>query len=133
MPIPILIVEDEIFIALEMRRILEQHGYHVAGVAADMTEALSFAHSGIGLALVDLNLRDGLTGPQVGALLAGKHQTAVVFVTANPRLLGEGVAGTIGVLTKPVDEKSLLLTVEFALARYRGQPADVPDCLSCFG
>lgn len=129
---PILIVEDEIFIALEMRRILEQHGHHVVGIAADLREAMAFADQEIALALVDLNLRDGLTGPQVGMKLADEYRTAVVFVTANPRLLGDGIAGTIGVLTKPVDQDSLLPAVDFALARYRGQMVDAPSSLQCF-
>lgn len=128
----ILIIEDEVFIALEMRRILGQNGYHVRGIAADLEEAMSYAEQGLALALVDLNLRDGLTGPQVGALLANEYRTAVVFVTANPKLLGDGVAGTIGVLTKPVDQESLLSAVEFAFARYRGQVQPAPSHLYCF-
>ena len=128
----ILIIEDEALIAFEMRRILERHGYQVKGIAADLQQAISFADSDIAVALVDLNLRDGLTGPQVGSLLACEYRAAVVFVTANPRLLGDGVAGTIGILTKPVDQESLLLAVEYAFARYRGELLTPPKGLHCF-
>jgi len=36
----ILIVEDEIFIAMEIERILEEAGYSVIAIAADRQEAL---------------------------------------------------------------------------------------------
>lgn len=129
----ILIVEDEVFVALEMQCILEENGYHVLGIAADLNGALEYAQKGIDLALVDLNLRDGLTGPQIGERLANEHNAAVLFVTANPRLLGGGIAGTIGVLTKPTDEESLLSAVRFGLQRRNGEQAEAPPFIRCFG
>ena len=129
----ILIVEDEFLVALEMQGILEENGYRVLGVAADLESALAYAEQSIDLALVDLNLRDGLTGPQIGQHLANEHKAAVLFVTANPRLLGDGVSGTIGVLTKPTDEETLLAATRFALQRREGAPAEAPPSIRCFG
>ena len=128
----VLIVEDEILVALEMGAILEEHGYRVVGIASDLEGALAYADSGVELALVDLNLRDGLTGPEIGRRFAIEYRTAVLFVTANPGLLGDGVAGTIGVLTKPTDETSLTSAVSFALRR-QGEQAEAPPSLRCFG
>ena len=128
----ILIVEDEILVALEMECILEERGYHVVGIAADLVDALAFADGSIDLALVDLNLRDGLTGPEIGKRLANEHKAKVLFVTANPRLLGDGIAGTVGVLTKPTDEASLTAAVAFALARSSGEELQAPPSLRCF-
>ena len=124
----ILIVEDEILVAMEMESILQDHGYDVVGIAADLEGALAFADRNVRLALVDLNLRDGLTGPEIGRRLANEHRAKVLFVTANPRLLGDGIAGTIGVLTKPTDEPSLTSAVAFALER----SAEAPPSLRCF-
>ena len=128
----ILIVEDEILVALEMQCILEDRGYAVVGIAADLNGALAFADSTIDLALVDLNLRDGLTGPEIGKRLANEHHANVLFVTANPRILGAGIAGTVGVLTKPTDEASLTAAVAFALARSSGEQLEAPPSLRCF-
>lgn len=133
MPASILIVEDESLVAIEMQCILEDNGYRVLGIAADLESALKFAGHGIDLALVDLNLRDGLTGPEIGQRLANEHNAAVLFVTANPRLLGDGIAGTIGVLTKPTDENSLLSAVRFGLQRREGLEAEPPPFIRCFG
>ncbi len=129
----ILIVEDEFLVALEMEGILEDSGYRVMGIAADLEGAMSFTDQTIDLALVDLNLRDGLTGPQIGERLANEHNAAVLFVTANPRLLGDGISGTIGVLTKPTDEDTLLAAVSFALRRRHGVEAEAPSSIVCFG
>jgi hypothetical protein len=54
-------------------------------------------------------------------------------VTANPRLLGEGVAGAIGVITKPTDEDMVRSAVIYALAVRQGQPAKAPPYLRLFG
>jgi DNA-binding response OmpR family regulator len=124
----ILIVEDEMLVALEMESILEERGYDVVGIASDLQEALAFADRNVDLALVDLNLRDGLTGPEIGRRLANEHRAKVLFVTANPRLLGDGIAGTIGVLTKPTDESSLTSAIAFALRR----STEAPPSLRCF-
>lgn len=129
----ILIVEDEILVALEMQNILEDHGYSVRGIALDLQGALLLAQDHIDLALVDLNLRDGLTGPEIGGRLATSHNAAVLFLTANPRELGTGVAGTIGVLTKPTDEDALMASVDFALRKRRGEAAQAPSVLRYFG
>ena len=129
----ILIVEDEMLIALEMQSILEGVGHRVVGIAADLAGSLAYADTGLDLALVDLNLRDGLTGPQIGSTLASEHSVSVLFLTANPRLVGNGVVGTIGVLTKPTDEESLASAVRFALRVRQGQPAEAPPALLRFG
>lgn len=128
----ILIVEDEMLVACEMQAILDENGHECVGVAPDLAAASRFFDVPLDLALVDLNLRDGLTGPEIGAQLsrAGVH---VIFVTANPMLLGEGIAGTVGVLTKPTDEQTLLAAVDYALARSAGAAMDPPPTLRLFG
>jgi DNA-binding response OmpR family regulator len=129
----ILIVEDEFLVALEMQCILEDEGYDVLGIAADLEGALAYTNRNIDLALVDLNLRDGLTGPEIGERLANEHDAAVLFVTANPRLLGKGISGTIGVITKPTDENVLLSAVRYGLRRKVGDSIEAPPFIRCFG
>ena len=128
----VLIVEDEMIVAMELEYILEDLGYESVGIAADLNAATRYFDEQIDLALVDLNLRDGLTGPQIGAKLGSKGVT-VLFVTANPKLLGSGIAGAIGVITKPTDEIMVRSAVEYALKVRQGHRAEPPPFLRLFG
>lgn len=110
----ILIVEDEMLVAIELEAILEDLGHAPVGIAADLADAEHLFDQPLDLALVDLNLRDGLTGPEIGKKLSARGVT-VLFITANPRELGDGVAGTIGVLTKPTDADTVRAAIDYAL------------------
>lgn len=129
MTINILIVEDEFLIACEMQSILEDNGYRCVGIATDLPAAERYFEEPLDLAFVDLNLRDGLTGPEIGKQLSSSG-VPVIFITANPALLGNGIAGTIGVLTKPTDEDDLVAAVRYAIDRRAAAP---PSRLQLFG
>lgn len=81
----ILIVEDEVFAAMHLEFALENLGCTVIGIAPDSQSALELGELGPDLAVVDLNLRDGLTGPTVARELANRYGTKVLFLTANPK------------------------------------------------
>lgn len=127
----ILVVEDEIFVAVEIETVVSELGHHPVGIAADAASALTLADEAE-VALVDLNLRDGPTGHQIGRTLAEQFGVSVVFITANPSQLGDGVPGTLGVLTKPVMEDDLRQAVTYAVAHRRRMPADPPAGLRLF-
>ena len=128
----ILIVEDEMLVAFELESILADAGAEPIGIAPDLATAEEFLDQEIDLALVDLNLRDGLTGPQIGERLGARGVT-VLFVTANPRQLGNGISGTIGVLTKPTDAETVVAAVDYALGIRLGQTPAPPPSLKLFG
>lgn len=111
----ILLVEDEILVALELEATAQDLGYEVVGIAADTQTALRMA-PWADIALVDVNLRDGETGPAIGRRLAQEYGVTVVFVTANPAQLGEGVPGALGVVSKPCDERITAQVISFAQA-----------------
>lgn len=127
----ILIVEDEILVAADMEATLEELGYQSAGIAPDMTSAVRLSRGAPDLAFVDLNLRDGATGPAIGAML-GRLGIGVMFLTANPRMLGNGVPGTLGVIGKPCDESGIGAAIRYALGRLRGEATAPPPALSVF-
>jgi DNA-binding response OmpR family regulator len=133
MPAKILIVEDEMLVAMELESILEDLGHEPVGIAPDLRTADHYAALPLDLALVDLNLRDGLTGPEIGKRL-GERGVTVLFITANPRLLGDGIAGAIGVLTKPTDEPTVRAAVDYALKLRSGErEVAAPHALQLFG
>ena len=110
-----LIVEDEIFVALDLERILTDAGYQVTAIAADRASALA-AGSHAEFAFVDINLRDGPTGPDIAATLAREHGVKVVFVTANPSQIGLP-CDALGYIRKPFSERAILAAAAVAVGQ----------------
>lgn len=130
----ILIIEDEALVAMELRFVLEDLGHEVLGVAATAKAARDLAkRKAVDLALVDIHLSDGPTGIALGRELGQDMGVSVLFMTANPGMVQDGVAGTIGVLSKPTDEQAVETAVDYALRRRQGQPVDyAPPGLQLF-
>ena len=122
----VLIVEDEILVAMELEAVVEDLGQTPIGIAADLETAMRLAADRPDVALVDVNLRDGPTGIEIGRRLSRDHGTIVVFMTANPALLGEGVAGAIGVLPKPCSQRDCENVIRYAMGRRQSPAVGLP-------
>jgi DNA-binding NarL/FixJ family response regulator len=121
----ILIIEDEALVAMELRFVLEDLGYEIVGSAPDALTARGLVKDAqVDLALVDIHLSDGPTGVELGRGLANDNGVTVLYLTANPGMLREGVPGTLGVLSKPTDERIVRSAVAYALQRRQGVPVD---------
>lgn len=131
----ILIIEDEALVAMELRYVLEDLGHEVVGMASDAGTARNLVReTEVDLALVDIHLSDGPTGVDLGRELGQDLGVSVLFMTANPGMVRNGVAGTIGVLSKPTDERAVQTAVDYALRRRTGQPIEyAPPGLQLFG
>ena len=111
----VLVVEDQAILAMEIELALRDLGHHVVGTATDLARSLALASTEpVDFALVDVNLDDGPTGPEIARRLAAEHGAVVVFLTANPEQIPEGFAGALGVMVKPFDEAALREVVAFA-------------------
>ncbi len=111
----VMIVEDQAILAMELELVLGDLGCDVVGCAMDREGAFAIAErERPSLALVDVNLLDGLTGPQIAQRLVSEHGTAVVFLTANPEQIPEGFAGALGAVCKPFDAQTIQAVVGFA-------------------
>lgn len=114
------------FLALDLETHLEALGHRVIGIASDVQETFALAAATEpDLALVDLNLRDGLTGPQIAAKLTRDYSTLVVFVTGNPEQIPYDYAGALGAISKPWDLTTLDQVATF-VSTYRADSADDP-------
>jgi two-component system, response regulator PdtaR len=126
----ILIVEDEALIALCAAEALEEAGYEIAGIAADMPEALRLAAAERpDAALVDLRLKDGLTGLQLTHQLYQRYGTVCILLTAYPRELWSGCHGAWARVRKPYSAETLGLVIEYCRALAAGRKPDgSPPC-----
>jgi len=104
----VLIVEDETLVAMLAEDVVESCGYAVIGTAATYYDAMALvARHEPDVALVDLNLRDGFTGPEIGIALADRFGIKVLFVTANVERAPLGHSGIVGALEKPYSPREL--------------------------
>ena len=122
-----MIVEDQALLAMELEFVLGEANCEVVGFAMDQAGALAIAdRERPDLALIDINLLDGLTGPDIARQLVADYGAAVVFLTANPEQIPEGFAGALGAVSKPFDEQTIHGVVAFArqfiVDRKVGQP-----------
>jgi CheY-like chemotaxis protein len=114
----ILVVEDESLIALDLEDRLHRLGYLTSGVARDFQSAKLLApYSDI--ALVDLNLADGATGPRVAQYLIGEFGIPVVMITSSSQAIEEGLSKVARILSKPMNQTPTKKLNPFLTERWR--------------
>jgi DNA-binding NtrC family response regulator len=116
----ILIVEDELVVAGDIRLTLERAGYTVCGIARSYHSAMEIiTATPPGLVLLDIFLKGELTGIDLAAEL-NKRNIPFVYLSANCNsgiLEMAKVTQPSGFIVKPFREKDLLVTLD--IARYR--------------
>lgn len=110
----ILVVEDEMIVALDLEHILASAGHQVIGIAPDTESALEMA-PGCSMALVDMNLRDGKTGASIATEIVRRHGAKILFVTANPEQIGPASQIALGHVSKPFNPRAILDAVAAAV------------------
>ncbi|GAA0654913.1 response regulator [Brevundimonas lenta] len=122
-----MIVEDQALLAMELELVLGEAGCDVVGCAMDKAGAFEIAErERPDLALIDVNLLDGMTGPQIAQRIVGEYGTAVIFLTANPEQIPEGFAGALGAVSKPFDELTIRAAIGFAREFIRNRTVGAP-------
>jgi two-component system, response regulator PdtaR len=113
----VLVVEDEVLIALHLEHLLGQRGWRVRGPAATVAQALHLLEDGEApaVALLDLNLRGELVTPVAEALRA----RSIPFVLASAYRVDQVAPALAGVpnVGKPTDEGHLLAALARAIER----------------
>lgn len=112
----VLIVEDEIFLALELEDAMAELGFHVSGLAPTSDRARSLAQSEApDLVLMDICLEGGREGIETARWIRDVCGAEIVFVTgqADPETVERIKSRVPGapVLDKPVNHRRLADTV----------------------
>ncbi|WP_223218246.1 response regulator [Rhizobium wenxiniae] len=103
----VLLVEDEMFVALDIQMTLEDEGWQVSGPFATAREALEFLDNSVHCAILDVRLADGDVFPVADRLK--KNEIPFVFHSghANPRKLEEQYPASL-VCQKPCHPAALV-------------------------
>ncbi|WJY19883.1 response regulator [Alteriqipengyuania flavescens] len=119
------IVEDEILVAAHLEAMLEDLGYEPVGIAVDANQAKGLIEKQPDIALVDLNLRDGPTGQDIGHSF-GSVGTAVIFLTGNPHDIVPPIPGAVGKMAKPCDDSCVERVLGYVKALRSGEAGGGP-------
>src|SRR6266496_718242 len=121
-PFRVVIAEDEALIRLDLKEMLEEEGYVVAGEAADGETAVSLTENlRPDLVILDVKMPvlDGITAAE---RIAADHLAPVVILTAfSQRELVERArdAGAMAYLIKPFTKADLVPAIEIAASRFQ--------------
>ncbi|MBS7226092.1 MAG: response regulator [Clostridiaceae bacterium] len=117
----VVIADDEPITRMDIKEILEEKGYEVIGEAADGFDAVELCKTKKPeLVLMDIKmpLLDGLSAARI--MMEEDVDAAIVLLTAySEREFIDSAKdlGVSGYLVKPIDEKSLIPSIELAVAR----------------
>lgn len=121
----ILVVEDELIVAEDLKETLEKLGYEVPTTVASGKAALDeverFAPD---LLLMDIVLRGDMNGVDTALEIGQRHAIPVVYLTAyadDETLAKAKVTEPFGYLIKPFAERELYTTIEMALYRHEAE------------
>lgn len=121
----VLIIEDEIIIALDLKELVTQLGHEVIGIAATQQEAVDLAgRHPPGLVLADVRLADGTNGIAAVEEILKHTDVPVVFITAYPEALLTGTRPEpTYLISKPFLPETVMATISQALFFHQGVQA----------
>jgi AmiR/NasT family two-component response regulator len=128
----ILIVEDELLLAMDIAGMAEDSGHEIVGEAASAS-AVAALDVGLcpDLVFLDMRLAGGESGLDAARIIADRWPSAlIVFVTANPRLLPEDFTRYGGVIAKPFSRGGFMAAMTYLHQGIADPPpaAAMPSC-----
>lgn len=119
----LLVVEDEVLVARDIKARLTKMGYHVVDMAGRGEEAVekALAHRP-DLVLMDINLRDEMDGVDAAVKIREQYDVPIIFCTAysnEDTLERAKVSAPYGYVLKPFDNRELEINIEIALYKHR--------------
>lgn len=117
----VVIADDEPITRMDLKELLENAGYVVVAEATDGFEAVEACkqyHPDLALMDIKMPFLDGISGAQI--IHEEQLADTVILLTAysEKNLIEEAKnVGVGGYLVKPIDEKSLIPSIELAVAR----------------
>lgn len=123
----ILLVEDNMIVAYDMKERLEQLGYTVQGIVASGEEAVTaVTRQEPSLILMDIFLDGHMDGIEAARTILKSTHLPIIFLTAHDdeETLGRAkITESFGYIIKPAKSRDLHVTIEMALYKHAAQEA----------
>ncbi len=121
-PLRVVIAEDEALIRMDLKEMLEEEGYVVAGEAGDGAAAVKLAEDlRPNLVIMDVKM-PVLDGISAAGQITSQHLAPVVILTAFSQrdlVKRAGDAGAMAFLVKPFTRAELVPAIEIAVTRFQ--------------
>ncbi len=119
----ILIVEDEGFIALQIKELLEKNGYRVSGTLAYGEDAVVMSEKDPpDLVCMDIELMGKIDGIEAARQIDEHADIPIIYLTAysdSQRLARVKDTVSYGYIVKPFNDRELLAAVDMAIHRHK--------------
>lgn len=117
-PLKVLIIEDDMIVALNVAESVATAGFEVAGIAADAEDGLWLAEQRRpDIAIVDVKLRGEIDGLTVGRELVANYNVAVIFATAcEDDVVRQGLEIARSILPKPYSSDDVVAELKLIAA-----------------
>ena len=121
--ISILIVEDEVVVAMDIARRIKKLGYHVLAMKHNGEEAIHFLEIQTpDLILCDINIGGCIDGIEVATFNQKNKKVPLIFITAlSDRATLDRAKKSLpyGYIVKPFNNRDLLTAIELAIYKHR--------------
>lgn len=118
----ILIVEDEVVIAMDLQSSLQSQGYNVIGHITRGEDVISFiASNKPDIILMDVKLDGEIDGVETAQIIYDNHDIPVIFITSySNKTIIERAKKTnpFGYIVKPFDDRELYTNIELAFFKH---------------
>ena len=125
----ILIIEDELIIAIDISNILEKEGYLTKIGITNLVDAITeLENNSYNLVLIDVKLKNNSNGIEIGTYLLDKDSVPYIYITS---ILDNDIVEQIkltrpyGVIIKPFKPVDLIASVSIVLNNYKHRQIDV--------
>lgn len=129
----VLIVEDEILLAMDIEAIVEDSGHSVLAEAGGLKDVEALPDDiDPQLAFVDIHLTNGSNGLDVAKVIQKRWPEAlIIFVTANVAKIPEDFSGAHGVIAKPFSHAGIKHALRYLANGVFDPPpsSPMPACL----